>query len=182
MLAWWRKARVKGLVIGGLAVALLGRARTTRDVDAIVFVDEEHWISFLRAGQTFSFLPRLPTALEFARTNRVLLLHHQRSDTDVDLSIGSLEFEKKALGRAHNVRVGRLSVPVATVEDLIVLKAVANRPQDWTDIEALLEGSDSIDEDYVREHVDEFASLLEQPMIYQHLDSILRRQKRRRRK
>lgn len=32
-----------------------------------------------------------------------------------------------------------LSIPVATVEDLIIRKVVAGRPQDWNDIQRLIE-------------------------------------------
>jgi hypothetical protein len=38
LLAWWKQARVRGMIIGGLAVSLLGRPRTTRDVDAVILL------------------------------------------------------------------------------------------------------------------------------------------------
>jgi hypothetical protein len=40
LVAWWRAEHVQGIVIGGLAVALLGRPRVTRDVDALVIMDQ----------------------------------------------------------------------------------------------------------------------------------------------
>jgi hypothetical protein len=41
LVEWWESQRVPGLVIGGLAVALLGRPRVTRDIDAPVLPPEE---------------------------------------------------------------------------------------------------------------------------------------------
>lgn len=173
LLAWWRKSKVRGLIIGGLAVALVNRSRTTLDVDAMVCVAQEQWSSFLKAGERFSFRSRIPDPLVFAETNRMLLLHHRMSKTDVDISLGAMPFELEALERAKFVKVGRLSVPTASVEDLIVLKAVANRPIDHVDIAWLLETPD-LDHDQIRRHVDEFAQVLEAPEIYTNLDAMIR--------
>lgn len=46
LLAWWKQARVPGIIIGGLAVALHGRPRVTRDVDAVILLDEARWPGF----------------------------------------------------------------------------------------------------------------------------------------
>ncbi len=174
LLAWWRKTKTKGLVIGGLAVAFRGEPRITRDVDAIIFLNEKRWATFLEKGAEFSFCQRVPNPLEFARHSRILLLHHEPSGIDVDLSLAGVPFEWEALKRAKNVRIGRLSVPVATAEDLIVLKAVAHRHIDWADIEKLLDYCDDLDFAYIRKHVDVLAQMLEMPEIFQDLDQRLR--------
>jgi hypothetical protein len=184
LLAWWRKAKVEGLIIGGLAVAFLGRPRTTRDVDAIIFLEEDQWLSFLKKGEAFSFLSRLPDPLPFARQNRMLLVRHEKSAIDVDLSLGALPFEWDALKRVKMVRIGRLSVPLPTPEDLIILKAIANRPKDEIDIDGLLDSNDDVDLARIRKHVDEFAQALEMPELYETIDRMLVRHnaKKRRRK
>ncbi len=41
LMKWWRSQKVPGLIIGGLAVALLGRARVTRVIDAMVLLAED---------------------------------------------------------------------------------------------------------------------------------------------
>jgi hypothetical protein len=45
----------------------------------------------------------------------------------------------KAIGRATRIAVGAGSVPVVTVEDLLVMKALAGRPQDEADIRGLVD-------------------------------------------
>lgn len=174
LLAWWRKTKAKGFIIGGLAVALRGEPRTTRDVDAVVVLATSSWASFLEQGEQFSFRSRVPDPLEFAKRSRILLLHHEPSAIDVDLSFAATDFESEALLRAKNVKVGRLSVPVATVEDLIVFKAVAHRSIDMADIEKLLDLCANLDYEHIRKHVDEFATLLEMPELYIELDQRLR--------
>jgi hypothetical protein len=70
LLAWWRATRVEGLIIGGLAMAFLGRPRVTQDVDAIVLVKEDAWPAFLAKGANYTFQSRIPEPLEFARARR----------------------------------------------------------------------------------------------------------------
>lgn len=173
LLAWWRKARVKGMIIGGLAVSLVGRPRTTRDIDAIVFVDEKKWESFSAIGADHSFEPRLPDALEFARTTRVLLMRHEKTGVDADLSFGNLLFEREALARAKRIKVKRLSLPVPTPEDLIIMKAIAHRDVDYVDIAGLIAANPKLDVDRIRNWVDQFAQDLENPDLYIRLDKLL---------
>src|SRR5581483_9368379 len=92
----------------------------------------------LAGGRAFGFVPRVPDALTFAREARVLLLRHAPTGIDVDVALGSLPFEEEALRRARAVRVARVSVPLPTPEDLIIMKAVAHRERDLLDIDGLL--------------------------------------------
>lgn len=50
LVAWLQAERVPGVVIGGVAASLLGRPRVTRDVDAVVLLDDARWEGFLAAG------------------------------------------------------------------------------------------------------------------------------------
>ena len=63
--------------------------------------------------------------------------------------------------------------PVATPEDLLVLKAIAGRPRDIVDIEGLLAANPSVDRDRVRSVTAAFAELLEAPEILETLDRLL---------
>ena len=49
--------------------------------------------------QLLLFLPRLPGAVEFALTNRVLLVEDQRG-CPIDLSLGAMPFERECIDRA----------------------------------------------------------------------------------
>lgn len=182
LLAWWRKLSVKGMVIGGLAVALRGRPRTTKDVDAIALVDEVDWPKFLVSGANHHLLPRDRDALDFAQKYRVLLLRHEPSGVNVDVSLGSLPYEKEAIARATYVRVGRLRIPLVQVEDLIILKGVAHRQIDLIDIISLLEIHPELDVAYIRRWLDYFAQELEVPEIFTAIDTLLTRSKQTRAK
>jgi hypothetical protein len=175
LVRWWQSERTPAVVIGGLAVALLGRPRVTRDIDALVLLPEADWPAFLAAAAPFDLQPRDPDPLTFARQSRTLLLRHQPTGIDVDITFGNLPFEEEAVARAKKVRVGGVSVPLPTPEDLVILKAIAHRERDLLDVEGLLVAYPKLDTARVRQWVRKFADALDMPEIYEDLEKLLKR-------
>ncbi|HWX41283.1 MAG TPA: nucleotidyltransferase [Blastocatellia bacterium] len=176
--AWLRAQKVRGAVIGGVAASILGRPRATRDVDAVVLMDTARLESFLASGSQFGFAARIEGAVEFAIRNRVLLLVHVPSETQVDISLGVLPFEQESIARAKRVTVSGISFPLVTAEDLIIMKAVAHRPRDMVDIESVLDTMTNLDLGRIRDWVSQFAAVLESPDILDDLENILSRRMR----
>jgi predicted nucleotidyltransferase len=179
LVVWLQAGKVSGAVIGGLAASLLGRPRLTRDVDVLVLVDEGYWAEFMATGAEHGFSPRRDDALAFARETRVLLMRHQQSGIDVDMVFGSLPFEKEAVARATWVELGGVQLPLPLPEDLIIMKAVAHRPQDLADIEAILAAHPKLNLRRARRWVREFAAALSMPEILNDLEVLLSQQKKR---
>jgi len=173
LIAWLKDQSVPGAVIGGLAANLLGRPRVTKDVDAVVLLGDLHIDAFLAAGTRFGFSPRISGAAAFAAKNRVLLLVHDPSKTDVDISLGVLPFEQESVDRASIVTIAGISFPLVSPEDLIIMKALPRRPRDIADIEAVLDAHPELDLKRVRYWVSQFASVLEAPEILDDLERIL---------
>ncbi|GMR24629.1 MAG: hypothetical protein BMS9Abin37_3202 [Acidobacteriota bacterium] len=99
----------------------------------------------------------------------------QPSAIDVDVSFGSLPFEEETIETADVVEVSGIRLRLPRSENLLVMKAVANRPRDLADIEALVDGYPELDRKKVRSWVREFSSILEMPEIFDHVDSLLKR-------
>ncbi len=175
LMRWLRAARVEGAVIGGVAVSLLAEPRFTKDVDAVIWLESSQWERFLASGAKQGFVPRYAAPLEFARQNRILLLTHQPTKTDVDISLGGLPFEREAIDRAVSMKLGRATIKLASPEDLMVMKAVANRPRDWADVDSLLSAFPNADLKRVRHWTSEFAAVLEAPEISDDLERVLKR-------
>jgi len=57
LVGWLNAEEVPGVVSGGLAAALLGRPRLTRDVHALVLADEGHWGAFSRRSKSWIHPP-----------------------------------------------------------------------------------------------------------------------------
>jgi hypothetical protein len=130
LVGWLQDTPTPGMVIGGVAASLLGRPRITRDIDALVLLDESEWKAFLAKGVRFGFVPRLSDALTFARQARVLLVRHEASGIDLDIAFGTLPFEEEAVARTVWHDVGGVRIPLPLPEDLLIMKAVAHRPRD----------------------------------------------------
>jgi hypothetical protein len=180
LIAWLKASEVAGVVIGGLAASLLGRPRMTRDVDVLVVVDEGRWAGFLATGAKYGFAPRQSDILAFAQQSSVLLVHHEPSGLDADVVFGSLPFERETVARSVWVEVSGVLVPLPRPEDLIVLKAVAHRPQDLADIEAILAAQPRLNLRRVRRWVREFSEALSMPEILRDLETLLSQSRKRR--
>ena len=169
----FRRSGCRGMVIGGIAVGLLGRPRFTADVDAVVFVDVDALPHFLKLAADIGLVPRISDALAFARQHRVLLLRHEKSAVHVDLSLGLLPFEVEAMERGRMFRVGDLSFRIPTPEDLVVFKAVAHRSRDIEDIKAVVASHPDMDVAGVERLVRDFAEVLEMPELWEDIAPIL---------
>jgi len=178
LVAWSQKEHIRSVIIGGVAASLLGRPRLTRDIDAVVLLDSKRWEKFLTVGQQFGFEPRIQDPLIFARKNRILLVNHKPTGIDVDISLGALPFEEEAIERAVSSEVAGVNIPLPTPEDLIIMKAVAHRPIDMIDIQAVLDVHPDLDLHRIRRWVKEFSEVLEMPEILNDLERILGQSKK----
>jgi predicted nucleotidyltransferase len=117
--------------------------------------------------------PRIANAETFARTHRVLLLRHQASGTNVDISLGVLPFETEMVARSQNVSIGSLHLRLPTPEDLIILKAVAHRQQDLMDIEAISASHPDLDKERVQFWVEQFGKSLDLPDLWDKISPLV---------
>ena len=164
------------MIIGGVAASFLGRPRLTQDIDALVLLDEARWEIALDRATKFGMVPRIDAALEFARRARVLLLRHAESGIDIDISLGGLSFEHEAIKRSSIHDIAGIRVRLPSVEDLMVMKAVAHRPKDLQDIEGLLAAHPTVDLNVVRRWVREFANAMTMPDLLEDFEKIVARQ------
>jgi hypothetical protein len=174
-------AGVPLVLVGGVAVSLLGRPRFTRDIDALIDLDESRLPTLLEGLRAFGIVPRLEEALEFARRSRVLLLKHEPSQIEIDLILGGLPFERAAVAAGQSRSIGNFAIRLPRVEDLMIMKSVAQRPQDLLDIEGLIEAHPEADLAAVRQWVREFAMAATMPSLIEEFDRLVVRVKSRQR-
>jgi hypothetical protein len=162
------------VIIGGLAVSQLSRPRLTADIDVLTYLDDDRRIPDLIEGASKAgFSLRIQDAEAFARRNRVLLLLHDQTRIPIDLSLGVLPFEREVIERSSRVSAGDLVIPLPSVEDLIILKAVAHRVVDLQDIQNLAEVHPNLDRKRIERIAGEFAEALEMPELLTDLKKIL---------
>ena len=128
-----------GALIGGLAVSLRGQPRMTVDVDLVIEAGVDDALRLITNLPGTPFEPLFAGVEEVVAAAFILPLRHRSTGIRVDLAIGMSGFEREAIGRATRIAVGAGSVPVVAVEDLLVMKALAGRPQDEADIRGLVD-------------------------------------------
>ena len=130
-------------VIGGLAVSLRGQPRMTVDVDLVIAADLEAALRLARELPGTAFEPLFAGVEEVVNAAFILPLRHRTTGVRVDLAIGLSGFEREAISRASRMAIGETWAPVVTVEDLLVMKALAGRPQDEQDILGIVDLHDN---------------------------------------
>jgi len=164
----------RGVIIGGIAVGLLGKPRFTADVDAMFLLSTQDIPQFLELARAENIIPRIQNAEDFAQKNRVLLLKHLPTETDIDISMGILPFEEEVVERGSTKSFANLSVRLPTPEDLIILKAVAHRPKDLEDIRVIAGIVQKLDVKRIEQWVKAFADALEQPDLWNQIEPLLK--------
>jgi hypothetical protein len=116
-------------IIGGMAVQRWGEPRQTRDVDVTILTGlggEERFIDAILQ----EYRGRIAGAREFAVEHRVVLA--ETSDgTPLDISLGGLPYAGRVIERSSRFSIApETDVTTCSAEDLIVLKAFADRAQE----------------------------------------------------
>ncbi len=141
--------------IGGLAVLRWGEPRLTRDVGLTILAgygSEAPVVDELLDR----FTSRIDDARAFALQNRVVL--RAQNEVPVDVALGALDFESRAVQRSSPWHVGEVSLLTCGAEDLVVHKAFAGRDRDWLDVEGVVvRQGEALDRDRV---LDELGPLL----------------------
>lgn len=164
------------MIIGGIAVIVRGVPRLTQDIDATIWGEDLDLETLIEKLSAYGILSRIDDVVRFARQRQVLLLRHEPSGTPMEVSLAWLPFEAEALGRATEEEFAGVHIRVAHPEDLVVLKAVAWRDRDRSDIERLLLlHAGNMDIERIRGIVAQFAEVLEEPERVDQFDAILAR-------
>jgi len=135
--------------IGGLAVMRWGEIRFTADVDVCLlcgFGNEEKYLKLLLD----KFKPRIKDAFQFALHNRVVLINSS-NDIPIDISLSGIEFEDQMINRASPfLFYPECELITCSAEDLIILKAFADRTKDWHDVETIIQRQGKkLDKNYI---------------------------------
>jgi hypothetical protein len=160
----WRYA-----IIGGLAVLRWGEPFATQDVDASLlcgFGNEHRYVDEILAV----FSARIEDAAPFALANRVILIR-ATNGVAVDITLTGLEYEEEVIERSSPfVFAPNLVLQTCSAEDLVVLKAFADRPKDWAALRGvLLRQAGVLDWAYIEEKLAPLCEMKEEPELLERL-------------
>ncbi len=142
--------QVQYVLVGGLAVQLHGFLRSTFDIDLVVAMDDGNLSRFIDVARKYGLAPVIPVPIDALRDAGLIQQWHrekgmlafslrepQIGGSVVDVLVHSeVPFEKLMADAVAGELFGR-KIWIASIDDLLLMKRVANRPKDQLDIAAL---------------------------------------------
>jgi hypothetical protein len=130
--------QVRWYLFGAQAALLYGASRLTADVDVTLHLPVGLTTAALAGGlNAHGFRVRITNPAFIAQT-RVIPVVHEASGLPADLVIAGPGLEEEFLRRAVPHQIEGVSVPVASPEDMVVMKILAARPKDFEDVVSIL--------------------------------------------
>lgn len=141
---------IRYLVVGGLAMNLLGVPRVTYDIDVLIDLENDNIRALMSLMKEWGFKPKAPVnVMDFAdRSKReewiatkhmkaFNLVNAKWALSEIDIIIDAPVGYSEARKRARKITVQGISIPVISIDDLITMKKAAGRELDKADIQYL---------------------------------------------
>jgi hypothetical protein len=129
--------RIPYVIVGGVAVNFLGRARSTFDVDAIADVKAADIKRLAMAFRQKGFDVSEEDIKDALSEKGHFTVHDSRSGYRIDCKGAYTTNEKRALSERKRLRVADKFIFVDSAEDLIVMKLLYGSEQDVLDAESV---------------------------------------------
>lgn len=153
-------AGIESIVIGGLAVAIWGEPRLTRDVDLKVLLQRDRAQLLVKAlSARFRCLADQP---EETLRRVGFLFVQDAAGIRIDLLLAETGFDVEALSRKRQIEMMGEQIAVCTPEDLIIYKMISTRPRDHDDVLGVIRRQDDkLDADYITSWLYQFEQALD---------------------
>ncbi len=164
------------MIIGGQAVLVYGRPRLTRDIDITLGVDTDKFALIEGLCRKLKLRSLAEKPQDFAQNTKVLPTEQPDSKVRVDFIFSFTPYEAQAIKNAKQVLIDDYPVKFASCEDVIIHKMVAGRAIDEEDVKSILaKNRDTIDLEYIRKWLSEFAKIAEHEGISARFNSLLKK-------
>ncbi len=144
------KAKIKYLVVGGIAINLYGVLRATADLDMMIYLaDNANVNKFVEVVKNLGYKPRAPVSIEdFGNPAKrkmwikdkgalVFTFLRQNSYEQIDVFLEEPIDFMEAYKTRKDFRIGDVTISVPSLENLKFMKWKAHREKDLSDIKQL---------------------------------------------
>jgi len=142
--------KINYIVVGGVAFNLLGGSRSTFDLDILLEMNDENIQKTILTLTKLGYQPKQPVnPLDFAkkevRDNWIYeknmkafnFFKNERSLEEVDIIIDSPIDYDNAIKDAETIKFNQFTIPIISLNNLILMKQVSSRIKDKLDVEEL---------------------------------------------
>jgi len=153
------------MVIGGQAVLLYGEPRLTRDIDITMGIGADGLDRVKKIILIVGLKILVEKEREFVERNMVLPTIDKKSGIRVDFIFSFSSYERQAIERAKNIKLGRSLVRFASLEDVVIHKVIARRARDIEDVKSILLKNPRYDSVYIEKWLKQFDKSLKKKFL-----------------
>jgi hypothetical protein len=151
-----KKGAIPYMVIGGQAVLLYGEPRLTRDIDITLGMGVKGLDKIKKIIKAIGLKILVKKEKEFVEQNMVLPTLDKKSGLRVDFIFSFSPYERQAIERGKDIKLGRTLVKFASLEDLVIHKVIAGRARDLEDVRSILLKNPKYNLNYIKKWFKEF--------------------------
>jgi hypothetical protein len=148
------------MIIGGQAVLVHGEPRMTKDIDVTLGIGVEEIPRVERVVESLGLEYLVKDVEGFVKETMVLPVREKDSGIRVDFIFSFSPYEKQAIERAIEVKLGRVGVKFASLEDVVIHKVAARRARDIEDVRSILLKNPEYDGNYIKKWLSGFDEAL----------------------
>jgi hypothetical protein len=151
-----KKGAIPYMVIGGQAVLLYGEPRLTRDIDITLGMGVKGLDKIKKIIKAIGLKILIEKEKEFVEQNMVLPTLDKKSGLRVDFIFSFSPYERQAIERGKDIKLGRTLVKFASLEDVVIHKVIAGRARDLEDVRSILLKNPKYNLNYIKKWFKEF--------------------------
>ena len=160
-----KKGAIPYMVIGGQAVLLYGEPRLTRDIDITLGMGVNGLDKIKKIIKAIGLKILVKKEKEFVEQNMVLPTLDKKSGIRVDFIFSFSPYERQAIERGKDIKLGRTLVKFASLEDVVIHKVIAGRARDLEDVRSILLKNPKYNLDYIKKWFKEFDQSLDENFL-----------------
>jgi len=158
-----KKGAIPYMVIGGQAVLLYGEPRLTRDIDVTLGMGVNGLDKVKKIIRAIGL--KILVEKEFVEQTMVLPTIDKKSGIRVDFIFSFSPYERQAIERGKDIKLGRTLVKFASLEDVVIHKVIAGRARDLEDVRSILLKNPKHDLAYIEKWFKEFDRSLDENFL-----------------
>lgn len=148
------------MIIGGQAVLLYGEPRLTKDIDITLGVGADKYKIVIDVTSALNLKLLVDEPQSFVNQFMVLPVIDEESKIKIDFIFSFTLYENEAIKRAKKVKLEKVEVNFASLEDVVIHKIFAGRPRDLEDVKIILLKNKNYDDKYILKWLTEFDKTL----------------------
>jgi len=171
VISFLNKEKFEYIVIGGIAVGVLGELRATGDIDIDIILDKRDIEDFLNKVKKNGFEYSKNECVKRAKETGTFQI--KLGDYHIDFIIASIELEKEAIKRKQIIKVLDVKSNLPTAEDLILLKIIAGRQKDIMDAKNIvIKNKGKLDKKYLIKWAQKISDEMESGRVYNEIKNL----------